>query len=249
MAMQPLRLGKDPIIEAIAEVRFTALSGRSASKLLPGLVFTQFKDRYKEIIELPASQIPASMRDLDANLRYVPLSHLRGETSNVLIGDRVLAIGSGNKYPGWNAFKKIILEILELSFQNELISNVERVSVKYVNILECPKEGAHLELINAELSVAGKAIEQELFHIRVDRRSGRRVGIIQISSHADVTSTVDASTKHGLILDLDSVVEGPFSDFPNEMSALFDEAHDYEKSIFYDLVTEETLAKYDPQYE
>ena len=74
----PLKLGKEPLIEALFEMRFKATA--PVSNILPGLLFTKFKGE-KKIEKLPAAQLPEELRKVDPSLHYAPLLRFIGTAS------------------------------------------------------------------------------------------------------------------------------------------------------------------------
>ena len=73
MQILPKKLKKEPLIDAVFEVRFT--SAFPAGGVLPGLLFGNL-DGDKKIEQLPLLQLPQVIRDADPNLRFAPLSRL-----------------------------------------------------------------------------------------------------------------------------------------------------------------------------
>ena len=64
----PVRLKKEPLIEAVWETRFTS-EKQNVADLLPGLIYQAIPGRYQNIVRLPVADIPAPIAEQDPNLR------------------------------------------------------------------------------------------------------------------------------------------------------------------------------------
>src|SRR6266849_8050173 len=128
----PKKLGREPLIEAIFEMRFKTPS--PASNFLPGYLFTKLVGQ-KTIERLPAAELPEQMRSVDQNLRYAPLIRIRWGSYLVLIGDRNVGLACGVPYLGWHDFKPNILMLVRSLSQAEIIDSVERFSLRYTDII------------------------------------------------------------------------------------------------------------------
>ena len=69
----PIRLGAEPLLEAVCEMRFA--SSFPASNILPGLLLQGLQAEGNQISmqRLPASNLPKEMREIDPALRDAPL--------------------------------------------------------------------------------------------------------------------------------------------------------------------------------
>ena len=105
----PLKLGKEPLIEALFEMRFKATA--PVSNILPGLLFTKFKGE-KKIEKLPAAQLPEELRKVDPSLHYAPLLRIYWDRFMILTSDRSSGLACKMPYPGWNAAFKPRFSIL-----------------------------------------------------------------------------------------------------------------------------------------
>ncbi|MDD1616675.1 MAG: hypothetical protein CG439_1815, partial [Methylococcaceae bacterium NSP1-2] len=106
----PKKLNKEPLLEALFELRFTC--DFPASTILPGLLFSKL-DGDKRIEQLHAAQIPLEIRNSDPNLQFSPVSRLVWENFHINIGDRNISISCQfPNYPGWFKFKEAIEKII-----------------------------------------------------------------------------------------------------------------------------------------
>ena len=98
----PSKLKKEPIIDALFEMRFT--SATSASSIVPGVLFSKLSGD-KTIERLPTEQIPKQLLESEPNLRFAPLVRLHWDNFLISIGDRSLAVACKMPYPGWKTFR------------------------------------------------------------------------------------------------------------------------------------------------
>jgi uncharacterized protein (TIGR04255 family) len=126
----PLRLNKDPIVEALVELRFRGAGGVPISDLLPGMLFPKVRDRFPTIASLPISQLPREIRLRDPNLLYKPCHKLDGGQFVIAIGERVFTVSCVRPYVGWKNSEREILDLYGLLGETEIISEIERFSIK-----------------------------------------------------------------------------------------------------------------------
>ena len=107
----PTRLRKEPLIDAVFEVRFPGAF--RAGSLLPGMLFAGL-DGDKKSDPLPCSQIPQAIRDADVNLKYAPLNRIDWGSYFVNVGDRSVSVSSKYPYAGWSKFKPAIMMVMEI---------------------------------------------------------------------------------------------------------------------------------------
>ena len=130
----PVRLEKDSIVESVFEVRFTSRE-QLVSELLPGMMFSQLKDTFPTIVNLPIKEMPAVLRQRDPELMFQPIVSLEGNGCKVNIGDKAISLGVVRPYIGWDAKKKLLTTVLDCLKGTGLVDAVERYSLKYVNIV------------------------------------------------------------------------------------------------------------------
>jgi hypothetical protein len=102
----PVSLKKEPLLEAIWEIRFSS-DKPSVAELLPGMLFSSnsLPQKYGNIVRLPAADIPAAITEQDQSLRYVPKIRLENGNQAVQIGEHVVSLNCRRPYSGWSIFK------------------------------------------------------------------------------------------------------------------------------------------------
>jgi uncharacterized protein (TIGR04255 family) len=243
----PRKLGKEPLLEAVFEMRFK--SGTPASNVLPGLLFANL-DGEKTIERLPAAQIPQQMRDADPNLRYAPLIRIHWGAYFILVGDRNLGLACNKPYPGWSAFKPTILTLIKSVTQVGIIEAVERVSLKYLDILPSDLGSANF-LMEFALRVGQHAVENDLFQIRVEIPRTGFLHIVQISSSGTANFS-DGNSITGAAIDIDTIAlvdDMQLSQFVKMVESQLEVIHTDNKAMFFECLKHTTIEALEPSYD
>jgi uncharacterized protein (TIGR04255 family) len=247
MQRLPNTLNKNPIIDAVFELRFS--SNFPASEILPGFLFSKLEGD-KKIGALPASQLPKELRDADANLQFAPVIRLDWREYHISIGDKTICIGYKSKYPGWCDFKKVIIKILEQIKELKIFNSIDRYSLKYISLLDKPYAKDISTLINIDMCIAGRSVKEEGFTIRLELHEDKFLSILQIISNASV-EIPETPKRTGLIIDVDTIYETnkkPFDDVCSDFEKTLENIHNTGKKIFFECLTESTLVSLEPVY-
>lgn len=238
----PISLIEDPLIEAIWEIRFSSSLG-SIEDILPGLIFKELASEIKNSEGLPAKKIPIEIINSDPNLRYQPTVKLEAADYKILVGNRVLAFSFSVEYPGWAIFEKKILQIINILKNTNMINNIERFSLKYIDVID--KKIAGVNELFLSIKVGDHDINHHPFQLKSEIRDGDVVSIVQIISPVKAF----AKNKHidGVLIDIDTVqtVDNIFWEKHSEMLS---NAHNHGKSIFFGLLSENVLEKLGAKY-
>lgn len=248
MTILPKKLKKEPLIDAVFEIRFK--SDFHAGGILPGLLFGKL-DGNKTIEQLPISQIPQQVRDADQNLQFAPLSRLDWGHFYINVGDRSLSVGCKYPYPGWSNFKSAITEVVGALKDANVIKSVERYALKYIDLIPASSVQEQVAFVNFDVVLAGHKLTKEVFHLRMEIPRGDFIHAIQLVSSATATLQ-SGESKQGLIVDVDSI--GILKDISlNELLIGFpeklDRIHQENKNVFFDCLKAETLSALEPEYE
>lgn len=244
--MIPKRLRKEPLIEAVCELRFKS-DKDSISDLLPGLIFQKLGDRFPKVEKLPASNFPPVVLKNDPNLRYIPTIKLTGgEPYSIMIGEHVFSLSCTRPYIGWDKFLSMIMELLAILKQTSLITHPERISLKYIDIL-LATEGFTLDALNLELKMGGNRITTAPVQLRTELNAEELTNIIQIGSPAQVALNT-GQLFDGILIDIDTISRTMPSDFWLNPKDFLDRAHAISKSMFFDLLKPETIKCLEPEY-
>ena len=129
----PKLLEREPLIEAVFELRLDNFEHHA--DILPGILYHKLNPKPR-IDRLPAAEFPRPLRASEMALRYAPTQRLESDRYFIDIGDQNIAISCKLPYPKWTEFKKTILEVIGEIAMEGVVGNVERYSIKYVNLIE-----------------------------------------------------------------------------------------------------------------
>lgn len=245
----PTKLAKEPMIDATCEVRFS--SGVPASAVVPGLLFTKLGN-VSNIEPLPASQLPAQIRNSDPQFEFAALSRLNWDRYWIMVGDKSVAIGCKMPYPGWAAFREAILQVVSQLAELPFITAIERHSLKYIDIFDTGGDHAlALRKFDLDLRLGKQQIKTEHTVLRVEMTRPPFLHVVQIitAAHVQQDSLVQRS---GAVLDVDTVRAERRTDLPSfysELPSLLDDIHSANKQVFFECLSVEGLESLEPQYE
>lgn len=240
----PLRLQKEPLIDAVFEVRYS--SAIPASNILPGVFFSKYPGKIT-IERLPTSELPQPLLQADPNLQFAPLIRLYWKNFVVLIGDRSLAVGCKLPYPGWANFKIAIIEIITLLRDTGIVETIQRFSMKYVDLIRSADISEQISMINASVVVGDHVLQKEAFSLRMEIPENGCINAVQIVSSA-IAALPDGSTQEGVIIDIDTISSVENQSFDQLLSQL-DAMHATNKAMFFKCLRPETIETLGPVYE
>lgn len=243
----PIRLKKEPLIEAIWEIRFSLVEA-SAADVLPGMLFQAVGDKYPSIVRLPTAEIPARVAEQDPSLRYAPRIRFDGGNQAVQIGDCVVALSCRRPYVGWVRFSQSIVELAEAVRKTGLIERIDRFSLKYINLIEL-EPPANLGHLAIELKLADRPLITEPVRLHTVIEENDIMHIVQIVSPAEVILPGDGERRlKGALVDIDSVRVLKEGESWNELLAELDSVHRSCKRMFFAMLKQETLDRLQPEY-
>lgn len=249
MDRMPIRLARPPIVEATAEVRFSS-ERPDLGSLLPGLMYAKLSDVYPTSQNTGIADLPAALRVADPNLRYAFTNRLLSTDGKHYVGvcARALGIASAGAYPGWLTFRERVACAWKTLFENAGPLKVERVSIKYVNLIQVEHGSDLSKFAQLQLTLGGRQMTSENLQIRCERREGALVFIVAIVSHAAVGNILGQTPRKGMIIDLDVISEEPVESNAEACLSMLDLIHEREKGEFFDLLNPETIESYGPDY-
>jgi uncharacterized protein (TIGR04255 family) len=244
----PIKLLKDPLIDAIFEIRFS--SSTEISNVLPGFFFAKFEKKELRVEQLQTAQIPVQIRNMDSNLRYQPLMRMHWGTFIIFIGDAMLGIGCKMPYPGWNTFRERIREVVAVLFEAGIINTIERYSMKYINIIEGESLSDQIQKTNIELRVGDHVVRKEKFSVRIEIANSDFINIIQLA--APVSAVLpNKEVRNGIIVDIDCIGTRQhinINDFNKDLPNLLESVHSECKVKFFECLKPETITTLEPVY-
>ena len=243
----PTKLAKEPLVDAVFEMRFE--SDMPVSSIWPGILYSELSGA-KSMESLPAVGVPKEFRDTDPSLMYAPLCKISWGDYWILIGDRVFAVASKVPYPGWDGFKKAILKIYSVVLRQDMIRFISRCSIKYVDILEgIPIRPA--DCFNLQLTLGGRLPHDNDFHVRLGFEEAGITHTLQIASEGKVRLDSGLLVS-GPVVDADSVMTINDEDataFLQQLEVRIDVIHAANKCIVFDCLSAQALSYLEPSYE
>ena len=237
----PTKITPCPIVEAILEIRFvTSESWRT----LPGLLYAKIRERYPEQRDLSLAQLPEEIRRQQVGFANLPLMQFLSSDFLVQFGPRVVSlVTKPNSYPGWTALEKEMTWLLAQLQECGFISESERLGVRYINFLP---QNVFEQLI-LSVTVSQHQLTSGETSVTNVLRKKPFTARLHVANSAILGSETDV--RKGSVIDID-VWLGPldFDLFTNELAKI-NEAHRFEKEIFFGLLKPEFLSSLAPAYE
>ncbi|CAG9208462.1 conserved hypothetical protein [Burkholderia gladioli] len=241
----PIRLKTDLILDTVFEVRFT--SNVETADLLPGIVFPTLKD-VGPFHRLPLAELPAAARRSDLNLRGPLFKAIWGK-HYVAVGDGLIAIGCNRPYPGWAAFRDAIGEVCGIV--RNVAVDVERYSLKYVDMLPTKNPAESIEKLNLSVSLGKRDLVDQLYLLRLEIPNGDLMNVVQVIGDATAVRP-DGQQSKGAVLDIDTVYLArdalTYEDFCKELMNRVDHMHTVNKEMFFACLKDTTIDELGPEY-
>lgn len=244
----PKKLNKDPLVDGVFEIRFS--SQFPVGGVLPGLLFGKLTGD-KAIETLPMSQIPQAIRDAEPNLKFAPLNRLNWERFYINIGDRSVSIGFKHPYPSWKVFEPAIIQVMDALKGANLISSVERYSLKYINLLPSSDIQEQLSFVNLDVTLADHKLQREALQLRLEIPSAKFIHAVQLVSSTTVVLHTGES-RQGLIIDIDTIANQgniSFDELLDQFSHKLTEIHLANKEMFFSCLKGKTIENMEAEYE
>ena len=244
----PKKLNKEPLIDAVFEVRFSSVA--PASVILPGFLFNKLEGE-KKIESFPISQLPKPVRDADPNLKYAPLSRIEWRKFIIGVSDFSVSVSCKYPYPGWSEFKPAALNIMKILVESNIVKEVERYSMKYIDLIPEKDIQQIVGMFNLEMSVAGHKLEKEQFHLRIDIPKDGFMHTVQVISFAQAVLN-DGTKKEGAIIDIDTAValeSSSIQSLADGLSEKLEYLHLANKAMFFSCLKSHAIDSLEPSYD
>ena len=244
----PKALGREPLIDALFEVRFNQTSVPLAD-IQPGFLIGRLVPR-PSISRLPAAEIPGPMRASNPALRYAPIQRLDWKQFSISLGDQNVIVNCKLPYPKWPALKEIIVDVVGHIQLLNIPGSIERYSLKYTNLISAANNSEQISKFDLSVRLGNIEIQDENMSLQVHRHKGDVIHIISVFIGAQA-QIGEGPLKHGAVLDIDSIrtVNVNFTDLANSLGTGLEELRQANKVIFFSCLTVATILEMEPEYE
>ncbi|MFC5438514.1 TIGR04255 family protein [Rhodanobacter ginsenosidimutans] len=245
----PVKLNREPLVEATCQLRVT--SQVALNTVFPGYLLAKHPGDVSELQQLPAAMFPEPMRMIDPELAYVPRVRFKFKGVLVMIGERSVAVTNPAPYLGWLRFKDLITEVFNDLLASKLISGIERLSIKYLNVLKANEEPNPQNALAWNLRVGGLELDMRTTHMRTEIRNNGLVTIVQLIGGAIVQAQGQAA-EEGSLIDIDTVQpveQQELGEFADSLSDQLDRVRRVNKEVFFECLTDEAVMTLGPTYE
>ncbi len=234
----PVKITPCPITEAIIEVRFEPAVERDA---VFGILYQQLKKTYNTPPEKsPVLQLPEPIRDMDPGLKYQPYYKFRRNNIVLQIGPNVLSVSAVREYPGWGSLKREFHDAFTILTDAEIVKEYSRFALRYINQID----GDATSNMLWKIQIGDHDVTKLPFNITAVINDGIVESTLRY--HNDLT---DTEGKPLSVIDIDSVLRGPLSDFPENINEYLETVHLSEKKIFFSALKTEYLESLNPEYD
>lgn len=243
----PEKLEREPLVDALFEVRLSEAS--PIADILPGILFQEHGPQAK-ITRLPAAELPRDVRASDQKLQYAPIVRIELEKCLVSVGDRSVMISCKLPYPKWKNFKAEILGILAKIAGLNVAGNVERYSLKYVNLIQAPTIPEQVSKINMSIRLGDVEVSNDHANIQVHHKENEIIHILSTVVGAQ-GNLANGQAVFGTILDIDSIREFDpvdFVAFEKDLEPGLEVLRQANKQNFFACLTQEAIDEMGPTY-
>lgn len=235
----PKKITPCPIQEAVVGLRFET---DIVSEAVFGIVYNEFKDQYKTVQKLPILNVPEEIRMNDPALMYQPWYHLKEENCIIAIGPKILGISNKKEYSGWAIFSEIILQAIEKIKKTNIIKQVTRVGIRYINFFDLDI----FSKIDMEIKINGKLLDSDEMRINAKITRNSFKNTLQVVNNANILSTDKKLI--GSVIDIDTYTQEDLGNLLNDYRDILERGHLVEKELFFSLLKEDFLKDLNPEY-
>ena len=248
MQKLPLKLEREPLVDALFEVR---LGPTSLADILPGFLFHELPAPKPQITRLPAAEFPQPMRASDPVLQFAPILRMDWGGYIISVGDRNVIISCKLPYPKWANFKATILDLTARIGKVGAPGKVERYSLKYVNLIQAPSLAEQIAKIKMSITLGEVEVKGDHTSLQVHRHEDGIIHILSVVIGAE-GQMPDGNKATGAVVDVDSIRNVDVADFATFAASLepgLEQLRQANKRKFFTCLTQATIDEMGPVYE
>jgi uncharacterized protein (TIGR04255 family) len=245
MARIPRKLKRDPIVEALFELRFTS---SEISEIVVGKLASWEQWKGFTAQRLPLADMPVTVRENDPNLAHQPVLQLQRSDGGrvVKIGPRVFSYHALQPYPGWAVFEPELTSCTEHLFGSLSDVSATRLGFRYLNVLTKDDHLIeNLQDLNFDIRLADQALTCPL-NLNYQRNwTPKHNSIVRIASKEFVQNPAAGLTA---LVDVDVFTPEQFKSMDaTEAQGWLGEAHKILKEEFFNLLPGAIIDKLDEE--
>lgn len=244
----PLKLEREPLVDALFEVR---LGPTSLADILPGYLFHELPAPKPQITRLPAAEFPQPVRASDPALQFAPILRMDWDAYFIAVGDRNVIISCKLPYPKWAKFKATILDLTARIGKISAPGTVERYSLKYVNLIQAPSLAEQIAKIKMSITLGEVEVAGDHTSLQVHRHEDGIIHILSVVIGAE-GQMPDGRKVNGAVVDVDSIRNVHVTDFATFAANLepgLEQLRLANKRKFFTCLTQATIDEMGPVYE
>ena len=177
-------MSSSPLVEVVFEIRFKP-QNNFATELL--IAVNQEITNHQDIIQADGLQFPVDFKNQQPEFYYVPSYKVNFPEFSLLISDGsfvVLKNTVDNSYEGWSSFRNIPRQILEILKKKNKVSDIQRYSLKYTNLIQNYQSFKDL---NLSLSIGSSQLDSnKKFSVKIEEVEDNIIILNEISSHVNM---------------------------------------------------------------
>ncbi len=240
----PAKLKDDAIVEAICQLQFTSAD-------LPEVIIGRITDsavkRGYTAERLPVADIPAPIRHADPNLKFQPTIQLKSKSGSNLIrvGENAISfhVAGVKQYPGWDEFRKLLVEVVEGLFASITNIIVEKIALRYINAIVPERHFINdIHQLEFETHVGKVALNGPINLNYITLAGNNHIVTTRLAHTKFVQGNLPSNTS--AVIDVEVTTIEKFScKTAVEVLSWVEIAHKVEKDAFFVLIPQEILNK------
>lgn len=250
----PRVIKNSPLITSTAELRFSA---KLPVGVLFSMLYTQERDRYPTVEQLPAASFPVEFLSADPNFGFQAHYKLVPAAGGpaVQIGPRVISFVGEKDSPHLDLgyIGGELCRLLTVFDGLGLVTSYDRLGLRYINFFE--KRNV-MEQSTIGLSLEGDSLIGNTAQLRVELPFPGFTAALSVATNAQVafgapfTAVPPPDAKTGSILDIDvyaDPVKLKDGNRPEQLIGMFKDAHDVAKRLFFKALTDDLILELGPE--
>jgi uncharacterized protein (TIGR04255 family) len=241
---------QSPIVEAVCEFRFPPDTPWDLT--IPGSLYDKLKDDFplkeqRTIHEIKFDQTTDAVKQrIQSDNRMVFLS--TDKKMFVQVGSRVLAVNRLKPYISWGEVFPVIQNSFLALTQITSITMIQRIGLRYINIIDLPKPISDLEVFFQFTPSLGGTLPRQCNEFFLSCEflfNGQRDNCRTILS----TVTPSSADRDTFALDLDYHLREPAAIGHREVITWVNEAHNHIEEVFEGCITDRLRNRFQEKYD